>query len=460
MQITFCGASGIVTGSCYLVETEKTKFLVDCWMFQWDKEITKLNYESFPFNPKEIDYIFLTHAHIDHSWLIPKIAKEWFNWKIIATSATIDLCEILFEDSANIQEQNIYEENKRRNRMWLEAREPLYSTEDAKNCMKLFDTEIQYQELRKITDEISIRYQDAGHIIGSASIEVFVKEWNKSTKIVFSGDIWQWNVPIIKDPTLIQEADYVFVESTYWDRVHEPVSWRDEKLLEEVIYAQKKWWKIFIPSFAVERTQEFLYSINKLIKQWKFPEQPVFLDSPLAIKATEIFKNHKSEFDEEALTKYKNPFSFRQLIKTPSVKESMMINKSKWSALVIAWNWMCTAWRIRHHLKHWLRDPKNTILFIWYQAEWTLWRHILEWEKIVRMMWLEIAVKAKVSKINSFSAHADSEELEKWMSWFTKKPKKVFIVHWERKSSEVFSKKLEELWFNCHIPVMREKVSI
>jgi len=460
MKITFCWAAQIVTWSCYLIETGDTKFLVDCGMFQGPKEISKKNYEPFLFDPKTIDYIFLTHAHIDHSWLIPKMRKKWFKWEVFTTSATIDMCKILFEDSANIQAKNIYRENKRRERMWEPPREPLYSEKDAKDCMQLFKQKIKYKELTEITNNISVRYQDAWHIIWSASIEIFITENNKETKFVFSGDIGQRNAPIIKDPTLIKEADYIFVESTYGNRLHDPIGDRDKKLLECIQETNKRWWKILVPSFAVERTQEFLYSINKLIKQWDFPEQQVFLDSPLAIKATKVFQWHTENFDKEATNKYKHPFSFKQLEMTESVQDSMKLNYLKQPAMIIAGNWMCTAWRIRHHLKHWLWNANNTILFIWYQAEGTTWRHILEWEKYIKMMWTKIIVRAKIKKLNSFSAHADSNELMKRMKWFKNKPQKVFIVHWEQQASQAFKWDLEQIWFNCHLPEIGETLEI
>jgi len=459
MKLTFCGAAKVVTGSCYLMELENKKFLVDCGMFQWWKGLAKKNYEDFLFNPREIDYVFLTHAHIDHSGLIPKLVKHWFRWKIFATGATIDLCDILFEDSAGIQENNIRRENMRRLRMDLEPREPLYTLKDAKKAMNFFAPEVKYWIMNKIDENISVRYQDAGHILGSASIEVFIDEDWKKTKFVFSGDIGQWNVPIIKDPTLISEADYVFIESTYGDRLHEPIGSRDKLLEQYIKKTYLRWWKVLVPSFAIERTQEFLYAVNKLIQEWEFPKEHVFLDSPLAIKATEIFKKHRAEFDQETLNKYTFPFSFKELIPTSSVQESMRLNRYNKPCMVIAGNGMCTAGRIRHHLKHGLWDRRNTLLFIGYQAEWTLGRVILEGADEVRMMWTTIKVNAEIAKINSFSAHADAKELVKWIKWFTTNLKKVFVVHGEEESSMALKEKMELIGFDCHVPDLGEEVS-
>jgi len=459
MQIRFCGAAKIVTGSCYLIKTGKTQFLVDCGMFQGTKDITRINYEPFCFNPKEISYVFLTHAHIDHSGLIPKLKKEGFKGTIFATPATVDLCRIMLEDSANIQMTETEMENKRRLREGLPPRKPLYTIDDARNSFTLFK-KLDYDELTKITDNVSVRYRDAGHIIGSAIIEVFVKENGKDKKIVFSGDLGQWNVPIIKDPTFIEDADYLLVESTYGDRSHEDISIRDDLLLKYAVDTFKKGGKLLIPSFAIERTQELLYSFNKLIKAKKFPDEKIFLDSPLAIKATEIFKRHKECFDEEALNEYGDPFDFKNLVYTSKAKDSMGINDYKKPCVVIAGSGMCTAGRIRHHLKHGLWDPKNTVLFVGYQAEGTLGRVILEGAEKVRMMGIQVAVKADIEKINSFSAHADYRDILKWVAGFKEKPAKIFIIHGEESAAKSLKMKLEEKGFDCYIPSMREEAKL
>jgi len=459
MKLTFCWAAKIVTWSCYFIEIANTKFLVDCGMFQWPKEIAKLNYEPFLFNPKEIDFVLLTHAHIDHCGLIPKLHKEWFKWKIYTTSATRDICDIIFEDSAGIQEKNTEQENKRRSRIWQAPRLPLYNKDDAKKCMSLFNI-VEYKKSYNINDKIEVRYQDAGHIMWSASIEVWITEDNKKTKLVFSWDIWQRNTPIIQDPTLIQDADYLFMESTYWDRLHEDTAGKEELLLKYTMETYKRWWKLLIPSFSVERTQELLYFFNILIKKWLFPEEKIFLDSPLSIKATEIFKKHTEYFDEEAAHKYPHPFDFEQLEYSESVEDSQKLNNYNWPCIIIAGNGMCTAWRITHHLKHGLWNSKNTLLFVWYQAEWTLWRYILEWEKKVRMMGIEVAVNAEIEKINGFSWHADSSQLMQRAKGFINPPKKTFIVHGEESAQTSFKSKLEEIWFECEIPNLKDSVEL
>lgn len=427
-------------------------------MFQWPKDVNRLNYEPFAFDPKQIDFLLLTHAHIDHCWLLPKLAARGFAGKIYTTSATKDLVKILLEDSAEIQKKNIEDENRRRARQHQAPRQPLYTLEEAQACMSLFQT-VKYTDMIKINENISVRYQDAGHILGSALIEVFVTEWWKTTKIVFSGDIGQWDVPITQNPTLIEEADVVLIESTYGDRVHEDVWGKEELLLKYVTETYKKWGKLLIPSFAVERTQELLYFFNSLINKKQFPQEKIFLDSPLAIKATEIFKQHKECYDTEALRDFANPFFDDTYLEySSSVEDSMKLNKYTDPCVIIAGNGMCTAGRITHHLRHGLWDARNTLLFVGYQAEWTLGRYILEWEKTVNMMGLNFPVNLEIEKINSFSWHADANQLVRRAKGFTNPPKKVFIVHGEWAAQTTLKDNLEKLWWECSIPSLYDTV--
>ncbi len=457
MKITFCGAAQFVAGSCYLIETGATKFLIDCGMYQGPKEVMRMNYEPFLFDPSEIDFVLLTHAHIDHCGLIPKLHIQWFEGKIYATSATKDLTWILLEDSADIQLHNTEEENKRRKQNHLEPRVPLFTLKDAMASMRLFSL-VEYGKMNKLTETIQVRYQDAWHIIGSAHIELFVTEEGVQKKFVFSGDIGQRNTPIVQDPTLISEADYVFMESTYGDRLHEDVARKQEILLEHVIAAYNKGGKLLIPSFAVERTQELLYFFSKLIAEWSFPKEKIFLDSPLAIKATEIFKKHIECFDDQARNDYVNPFDPEYLQALPTAEDSKILNNYQYPCIVIAGNGMCTAGRIVHHLKHGLSNPKNSVLFVGYQAEWTLGRYILEGEKMVRMMGDEVVVHADIDKMNSFSAHADANELVKWAQGFAVPPKNIFIMHGEGKAQEALQTNLRALGYTTSIPKLWESV--
>lgn len=458
MNLTFCGAARIVTGSCYLIETGKEKILVDCGMFQGTKEITRHNYEPFRFDPKKISFVLLTHAHIDHSGLIPKLVKEGFKGKIYATSATIDLCRIMLEDSAVVQQTQTDEENKIRQRQGLEPRYPLYDVEEAIASFKHFSS-VEYDRTISLGRNMQARFLDAGHIIGSSSIELYVTENNETKKIVFSGDLGQWDAPIVSDPTIVEETDYLVLESTYGNRMHDDIGERDELLLSYIREAYKKRGKLIIPSFAVERTQELLFSLNKLFRAGDMPNEKVFLDSPLAIKATEIFTRHREGFDNEAL-KYKDPFAFKNLVYTNSTEESKQINEYQGPCIVIAGNGMATGGRIRHHFKHGLWDPKNTVLFVGYQAQGTLGREILEGAKMVRMMGMTIAVKADIRVMNSFSAHADLDGLLRWVSGMKRKPKKLFLVHGEPDSIDGFRAKLKKEGYRTYVPKIGETVEI
>ncbi len=428
-------------------------------MFQWPKEVMKLNYEPFLFDPKDIKFVLLTHAHIDHCWLLPKLHKQWFTGKIYTTSATRDICNIILQDSAQIQKKNIEQENKRRKQTHQEPRVPLYTEEEAKACMSLFNI-IEYTKTYTITDTISVRFQDAGHIMGSASIELFITQWETTKKLVFSWDIGQWNTPIVEDPTLIQETEYLFMESTYWDRLHEDTKSKEELLTKYITETYNQWGKLFIPSFSVERTQELLYFFNIIIQKWKFPKEKIFLDSPLSIKATEIFKQHTEYFDDEAKYIYPHAFEFSELEYTENSMDSEKLYTYTDPCIIIAGNGMCTAWRITGHLKHGISDKKNMVLFVGYQAEGTLWRYILTWEKTIKMMGINIPVKAKIANIDGFSWHADADQLMKRAKGFIIPPKKTFIIHGEGNAQVAIKKRLEQIGFNCEIPSIKQQIDI
>ena len=458
MKVTVNGAAKIVTGSNYLIEVGKEKILVDCGMFQGEKEITAYNYDPFNFDPKKISYVLLTHAHIDHSGLLPKLYGEGFRGKIFATTATRDLCRIMLEDSANLQMSETESENKRRQREGMEMRYPLYGMDEVNGVMPLFQT-IEYGRTYSITRNIQARFLNAGHIIGASIIELYVTENRETKKIVFSGDLGQWDSPLLEDPTLVDEADYVFLESTYGNRLHDPVSSRDEEILGYVKEAYKKKGKLMIPTFAVERTQEIIYSFNKLDKQKKFPDEQVFLDSPLAIKAIEVFDKHH-EFFRDSAFQYGNPFRFRKLVLSESVEDSKGLNEYGKPAIIMAGNGMCTGGRIRHHLKHGLWDPKNTLLFVGFQADGTLGKKILDGAETVKMMGMTIAVKADIREMNSYSAHSDYNGLMKWMNSFKQKPRYVFVVHGEPEACEEMKKRLKKTGFKALIPNLGEAIDL
>jgi len=459
MRLTFNGAARIVTGSCYLLEAAGEKILIDCGMFQGSKEVTGLNYQSFRFNPKEISHLLLTHAHIDHSGLIPKLVREGFRGKIIATKPTVDLVKVMLEDAAHVNEDETLHENKRRLRVGLPPRNPLYTLEDVKASFKFFSP-VGYDAQIRISDRFAATFRNAGHILGSSIIELEATESGETTKVVFSGDLGQWGTPLLNDPTIIEEADYVLVESTYGDRVHEDTGIRQNLLGQEVKDTYSKGGKLMIPSFAVERTQELLYYFHRLVSEGDFPAETVFLDSPLAINATEVFKKNMDYFSPSLRKEFKNPFTFSGLKYLKSAQDSQTLNDYEKPCVIIAGNGMCTAGRIRYHLKYNLWKSQNTLLFVGYQAEGSLGRVILDGSKMVRMMGMEVAVNAKVDKIESFSSHSDKNELLKWVKGFGKKPKRVFVVHGEEPSSEAFASTLGQNGFKTLVPELGQSVAL
>ncbi len=459
MKITFNGAAGIVTGSCYLLEAAGEKILVDCGMFQGTKDITRLNYEPFRFNPKEISYVLLTHAHIDHSGLIPKLVKNGFHGKILATPPTVDLAKLMLKDAAHVNEDDTIHENARRLRAGLKPREPLFVLQDVLASFGFFQS-LEYDTPQEFANGFTVTFRNAGHIIGSSIIELLVREGGKTTKIVFSGDLGQWNTPLVANPTIINEADFVLVESTYGNRPHPDSAIRGELLSREVRDTFNRGGKLMIPSFAVERTQELLFYIHRLIRDGDFPSEKVFLDSPLAIEVTEAFRRHMDYLSPELRKEFSNPFSFTQLKCLRTVDESRSMNDYGLPCIIIAGSGMCNAGRIRHHLKHNLWKPQNTLLFVGYQSEGTLGRVILNGAKTVKMMGIEVAVKARVKKIESFSSHADSKELVKWLSGFRSKPRKIFIIHGEADSSRALGSKLNQMGFRTYLPKMWESVEL
>jgi metallo-beta-lactamase family protein len=448
MKITFHGAAKVVTGSCYLLESEGIKFLVDCGMFQGPKELVRRNYLPFNFDPKEIAFVLITHAHIDHTGLLPKLVKNGFKGKIYCTKATAELTEILLLDSAQIQAETIEQENRRRLRAGQTPRTALYNEADVVKTMKLFSS-TNFNTENKIKN-ISFVLKKAGHILGSSIIELFVE----GKKLVFSGDVGQGSKLILDSPDIIKETDYLFMESTYGDRLHYQVDKRLEKLAKIITETFNKGGKLLIPAFAVERTQELLYSLEELYKKKAIPFQKVFLDSPLAIDATKIFKKYSEEYDP------KIKFNFSGLESTITRQESANINWHHKPAIIISGSGMCNAGRIRHHIKHQIWNPKNTILFIGYQAVGTLGSFIKSGEKKIKLMGMEILVKAKVETLDSFSGHADQKMLLNWIKGFEKKPKTIFVTHGEPNASKVLSEKINELGIKTKIPNIGDSISL
>lgn len=447
MKIHFYGAAEIVTGSNYLITTDKHKILIDCGMFQGSEELEKLNYNDFEYNPSEIDFVLLSHAHIDHSGRIPKLVKEGFKGKIVCTKSTYDLCKIMLLDSGHIQESDTKWLNRKRLRAGKAPIKPLYTVEDANISLNYFDP-VLYNQKIDLDENIQVRFRDAGHLLGSSIIELWVTEKNKTVKIVFSGDLGMKNKPILRDPELIEEADYLIIESTYGDRLHESVSERTNKLIEIIDKTVTRGGTVIIPSFAVGRTQELIYELNDYYENLDVLETykkiPIYIDSPMAVSATQVFKENPYCFDDETkelILSGDNPFEFENLHFVNGQKESMRLNEYSYPKVIISASGMCTAGRIRHHLKHNLWKKENSVIFVGYQAEGTLGRMLKDGVKKVKILGEEIRVLAEIYSIEGFSGHADQKGLMDWLKGFKKFPKKVFVVHGEEESA----KKLAEL---------------
>ncbi len=464
MEITFMGAARCVTGSCTLVETEGKKLLVDCGLRQ-GRDAKEMPVGDFTFNPKEIDMMLLTHAHIDHSGLIPLLVKKGFTGKIYCTDATARLCSIMFPDAGHIQEMEVEWENRKRQRAGKPAVEPIYTVQDAMSAVKYL-APVHYEETVDVISGVTARFIDAGHLLGSASIELFITENGNTKKIVFSGDIGNKNQPIIKDPTYIDEADIVLTESTYGDRLHDSRNIREQ--LEEVLTrAIAAGGNVVIPSFAVGRTQEMLYEISVLLDESSVPgleKMPVYIDSPLGIAATEIFQeSSKGYYDEEAMA-YRAEgvefFSFPTLKVAETVDESKAINEDPRPKIIISSSGMCDAGRIKHHLKHNLWRPDSTVVFVGYQAVGTLGRSIMDRSKSVKIFGEDIKVRANIEYIEGFSGHADRAGLLEWIGHFPKTVEHVFVNHGEDDIAIKYAEDLKALGYNATAPELHEKYDV
>jgi metallo-beta-lactamase family protein len=445
MKLQFLGAAHTVTGSCFLLESNGKKILVDCGLFQGAKRIRDLNYQIFQFNPAEIDSVLLTHAHVDHCGLIPKLCLEGFKGTIYATKVTCELAEIMLPDSANIQESDAELANRKGQRTGQMEIKPLYTVEDAQASLRQFQS-VPYDQELNVTDNIHVVYRDAGHIIGSAMIEVYVTEEGQTKKILFSGDLGHPDQPIIKNPTIIHGADYLVVESTYGDRLHQP--YEKDTLAEIINDTIDRGGNLIIPAFAVGRTQTMLYHLYKLWKEHKIGDVPIIIDSPLAIAATRIFVRNSQEFDEDALEMLKKDghlAQLPQLVLCESAEESKALNTQEGPAIIISASGMADAGRILHHLKHNLWRPESSVLFVGYQAEGSMGRRLLDGVKRVKIMGEDVSIKAKIYKLDGFSAHADHNQILEWMEHINQpKPEKVFVVHGEAPSAGAMLEAIEE----------------
>ncbi len=435
MKIKFLGATHQVTGSSYLLETAEMKILVDCGMFQ-ERDYSHRNWDAFPIPPDQIKYLLLTHVHQDHCGLIPKLVKEGFHGDILLTAASKELFPIVILDSARIQEEDA-SFKKRRHKM--EGRNgpypeiPLYTVQDAEKCFPLLKA-VPYGEFFPLNDQIKVCFHDAGHILGSAMIEIVFQEEKESRNIIFSGDIGQWDKPLLKNPSVFDRADYVIMESTYGDRDHDNPQGIENKLSNVINEAVKAGGNVIIPTFAIERAQEILYYLSSLAHAKRIPYIVTFLDSPMAVEVTKVFEQSKKYFDKQTIELFKDgqsPFDFPGLKLVESIEGSKAINLIKGSTIIMAGSGMVTGGRIKHHLVREITRLESTLLFVGYQGVGTLGRQILDGTSPVRILGQSYPVRIKIENIDGLSAHAGMSDLHRWLNNFKAPPKHVFLTHGE-----------------------------
>jgi metallo-beta-lactamase family protein len=451
MKIHFHGAARTVTGTQHLLEINGKQILLDCGFYQGKRSESYKKNQNLPFDASKVDLCILSHAHIDHSGNLPNLVKSGFKGDIICTYATRDLCTIMLRDSANIQHHDIVYLNKQRKKEDLPPLEPIYTLEDAVECLKNF-VGLSYDRPREIMDGVTLTFYDAGHILGSSVVVLDIedKEEKKEFRLVFSGDLGRPDRPILKDPSPVKETDFLIMESTYGDRLHEGTDQASDKLERIINETVKKGGKVIVPSFAVGRTQELVYTLRNLIAAGKISGHlPVFVDSPLAIDTTGIYRLHPEAYDEEAFrilmeSRNGDPFGFEMIRYTRTVTESKELNTMREPAIIISASGMAEAGRILHHLKNNVEDPRNTILFVGWQAPNTLGRRLVEREHIVKIFGKEFRRRARVEKINGFSAHADKNEMTEWLGHLQKPPAHTFVVHGDEEASLAFAEHLKE----------------
>jgi len=460
-QLTFFGANGTVTGSRFLLNAEKIKLLIDCGLFQGLKQDRLKNWEPFPIPPAEIDRVLLTHAHLDHTGYLPRFIKQGFTGKVHCTWSTFDLCRIMLRDSGHLQEEDAFWANKKKFSKHEPAL-PLYTVKDAENSLKYFDPVFYGQDLF-VTDSLRVKFRDAGHILGSSFVDIKNTSNKRIRKILFSGDLGRPSRPILRDPVPVFEVDYLVLESTYGDRLHDSKP-PEEELARIINESVKRGGSLVIPSFAVGRTQELLFCIRELEEQGKIPLLPVYVDSPMAIDATIVFEKRKADYDMESKVlelEGKHILKTRQIKFCRSTEESKQLDEQKNPGIIISASGMVEGGRILHHLAHRLPHPQNTVLFIGFQAAGTRGRTIAEGNPTVKIHGQQIPIRAKIENISGFSAHADYNEILAWLMGFNRPPFRTFIVHGEPEAAEALAEKIiSKFGWDVVIPKFKESFEI
>ncbi len=464
MKIKFMGAARTVTGSCYILEMNGHRWAVDCGMHQGNRDIEERNWETDVYDPRNIEFFLMTHAHMDHSGLLPRMVANGFRGKIYATPPTVDLLRIMLLDSAHIQETEAQWKSKRRVRRGEKKIDPLYTQKDAMDVFPMFE-EKHYQEPFQPLPGLTVNFQDAGHILGASVIELWLGENGTRNKIVFSGDIGRPAQLLVQDTSTIHSADFLFLESTYGDRNHKDEESTLNELAEAINYSYGNGEKVIIPAFAVERAQEIIYSLYLLFKQGKIPRDlPVYLDSPLAIRATEIFRKYREYLDEparEILNKGEDPLSLPNLHYTQTTQESMAINVSWGPAVVISASGMADSGRIRHHLRHNIWREGAGIVFVGFQAAGTTGRNLVDGAKQIHLFNEEIAVKARIFTINGFSAHAGQSQILDWLGHFQNPSLQVFLIHGEPAAQQTLADLIAKRFgFKVYAPSYLEEMTL
>jgi metallo-beta-lactamase family protein len=449
MKIKFCGAASSVTGSCHLVSGDGFKVLLDCGQFQGSKAQEACNYEAFPFNPAEVDFLLLSHAHIDHCGRIPLLVKRGFKGKIYCTDATADLVRIMLRDSGYIHEKEAEWKNRKAARAGKPLCEPLYTVKDAEYALNRL-APVMYDKLVEPTERLRFVFNEAGHILGSAVTELWAEENGRTTKLVYSGDLGVEGRPILRDPKIIKKADCVILESTYGDRLHESCGTGIDRLMEIVLATAKRGGNVVIPSFAVGRTQELIFEFNRFCEKnaqarRELDDIMFYVDSPMATSATEIFRRNAQVFDDETkeyILKGDNPLDFKNLRFTRTSEESKALNERAGAKVILSASGMCDAGRIRHHLKHNLWNPKSSIVFVGYQAEGTLGRALQNGLDRVMLFGEEVCVNAEIHNLEHFSGHADRGGLMDFVSGFRQAPGMIFLVHGESDQKRALAERI------------------